>query len=291
MAHPKYLYHYTSQKGLLGILEKKLRMTNIMYLNDSQEYDHCINIAKQEVKTCIQSLLKEELGEIIPTKEETISEKKFGYYKRMEHYLKDIKDHVQGEHQLFVFSFSQRKDDLSQWRGYCPEIGGFCIEFDTVKLLSVLNIVDQRTDRHSPCYFFKCSYEPDENKVLVKSFFDDVVNEIESKNEDPLIGSVGTLLNLYYSASYVKDDSFKNEEEYRLAKQSMNNIKYREGKSMLIPYIELDVSDKDGNLPISKIIVGPTPHPELSKMSVHGLLKSYKYSIEVESSKIPYSPW
>jgi hypothetical protein len=59
---------------------------------------------------------------------------------------------------------------------------------------------------------------------------------------------------------------------------------------MLIPYVELDLSDKDGKLPINKIIVGPTPHPELSKMSVHSLLKSCEYSIEIESSKIPYRP-
>lgn len=297
MAHPKYLYHYTSQKGLLGIMENKLWMTSIMYLNDSMEYNHCVNIAKQEVALRISSLLRDELGEQIPTKEETISEIKFGYYKRMEAYLKVIKPHVQDEQLLCVFSLSQKMDDLSQWRGYCPESGGFCVEFDIEELLTLLDpeIVDEDivdlSRRHHPCYFFKCCYEPDRNNELVKSLLDDIVHKIESNSENPLLGSVETLMKLYKLATYIKDDSFKNEQEYRLVKQGVGNIRHREGKSMLIPYIELDVSDKDGKPPISRIIVGPTPHPELSMSSVRSLVKSFGYAIEVESSRIPYRPW
>ena len=48
---PDILYHYTSQKGLLGILQtKKLWMTNILYLNDSSECIHTIDLLKSEVE-------------------------------------------------------------------------------------------------------------------------------------------------------------------------------------------------------------------------------------------------
>lgn len=310
MGIPKHLYHYTSQKGLLGILGGKTWMTSIFYLNDSLEYSHCLNICKKELETRIQLLLREELGDKTPEREESISEKKFGYYKRVELYVSNIKNHVVD--QLFVFSFSQRNDDLSQWRGYCPEVGGYCIEFDAIKLFSSINIVDSWTGqprryhkrshkydknkvdskKKEACLFYNCSYDIEENKVLVKSLFDDIIKRIEVENENPLIGSAETLMKLNVLATYIKDESFKNEKECRLiCRRSIQSIKYREGKSMLIPYIEFDLSDINDTLPIRRIIVGPTPHPELSKMSVISLLKSYGYNIEVESSKIPYRPW
>jgi hypothetical protein len=48
---PKHLYHYTSQKGLLGILEHdNLWMTNILYLNDSSEFKHTLDLVKTELE-------------------------------------------------------------------------------------------------------------------------------------------------------------------------------------------------------------------------------------------------
>jgi hypothetical protein len=60
---------------------------------------------------------------------------------------------------------------------------------------------------------------------------------------------------------------------------------------MIILYVEGIFLDND-KLPISKIIVGPTPHPELSRLSVQSLLKSESYEgVEVEVSNIPYRSW
>lgn len=60
---------------------------------------------------------------------------------------------------------------------------------------------------------------------------------------------------------------------------------------MVIPYIEFSPVDENGKLPISKIIVGPTPHKELSRLSIYNLLRSKRYDMEVEISKIPYRSW
>jgi hypothetical protein len=44
------LYHYTTQEGLLGILESKsLRATWIHYLNDSREFWHAFEVAKEQI--------------------------------------------------------------------------------------------------------------------------------------------------------------------------------------------------------------------------------------------------
>jgi len=66
MTLPKYLYHYTSQNGLLGILginskpsKPSLWMTNIFYLNDSSEFTYTINLVKQDLKKRKEDILED----------------------------------------------------------------------------------------------------------------------------------------------------------------------------------------------------------------------------------------
>jgi hypothetical protein len=154
-------------------------------------------------------------------------------------------------------------------------------------------------------------YAKEEKENLVKSTFDKLESLFESNSENKLRFSKilnrhkslklsdSDIIQFYHHikimeiSSYLKDESFIDEEEYRIVveKEKSDETMYRQGNSMIIPYIEVNFSDDDGKLPISKIIVGPTPHPELSKMSVSSLLKSKGYDIEVEISKIPYRSW
>ena len=77
-------------------------------------------------------------------------------------------------------------------------------------------------------------------------------------------------------APYIKDKTFNNEAEWRIIGDWWDlagcDIQFKEGKSMIMPFIEGLFLD-DGFLPLSKIIVGPTPHKELSKKAVEELLK------------------
>ena len=69
-------------------------------------------------------------------------------------------------------------------------------------------------------------------------------------------------------------------------------IKHRQGKSMLIPYIEfnfVEKNSKDTSFSIHKVIVGPAPHKELSKRSVISILSCNNVRHqEVKLSDIPY---
>jgi hypothetical protein len=58
MATPKTLYNYTSQRGLLGILDiasntrrPRIWMTNILYLNDSSEYTYTFDLVMSALTT------------------------------------------------------------------------------------------------------------------------------------------------------------------------------------------------------------------------------------------------
>ncbi len=49
-AEPELLYHYTTQKGLLGILhERCIWATHIRYLNDASEFKHGVEMVAQSV--------------------------------------------------------------------------------------------------------------------------------------------------------------------------------------------------------------------------------------------------
>src|SRR5262245_10539375 len=69
---PKALYHYTSQKGLLGILDSQaLWATNLRYMNDSQEFQHALALAASVLHARAQGASKEH-REIIDVMQRTV---------------------------------------------------------------------------------------------------------------------------------------------------------------------------------------------------------------------------
>lgn len=278
------LYHYTSQAGLLGILKsRQLWMTNILYLNDSTEFTHTIDLVKTELNDRRKSLINNGgLRAIVLNGNYNINEKQLQALERLERILDGFNTEVRTS--SFVFSLSEREDDLSQWRGYCPNTGGFCIQFND-ELSSIVN-------NKAGYKIEECKYDPEEKKKLVKSIFDDSLfgSNRSWTIEESVLKLIQKMVGI---APYLKDNSFKEEKEHRIVYNTMNEreIMYREGKSMFIPYFEGEFVDNNGKLPLSKIIVGPTPHKELSKISVRYLLETYGYDIEIECSNIPYRSW
>ena len=299
---PEPLYHYTSQKGLLGILQNhKLRMTNILYMNDSNEFSHPMDFLKTEC-------LRETLNILLSMRMKIPDYSGHKTFKE-EIYLKGMN--------IFVFSLSEKGNDLSQWRGYCPDTGGFCIEFDREKLFNIVEkkehleikecsyMTNEMIRERLDSLLTKSTYTTLEGEQLVEHNYKDVdVSEINKILYDFLtnrmlnlndISRIDNILNeLIKECPFWKDKSFQDEKECRIIYRyegEGKDIKFDEGKSMIKPYYEIEFKGDD-KLPISKIIVGPTPHPELSKLSVESLLKSEKYEgVEVEISKIPYRSW
>lgn len=288
--HPPYLYHYTSQKGLLGILQSnKLLMTNILYLNDSSEHRHTLDLLITEV---------EKRGKLLPppkgllsskiTQEDDIINKTHDTFKLLKMF-RDSDFNRKNKFKCYVFSLSKKDDDLSQWRSYCPREGGFSIGFDYKRLSSIIK-------KNNKGYTIQeCEYDPVEKQKLIRSLLDYIHPGFEKhKNISPRSVSVNILIKTIFFSSFIKDTSFKDEQEYRIINNGTNfgKLNHCEGKSMIIPYIEFSPVDDDNKLPISRIIVGPTPHPELSKSSVLSLLKSENYEgVDVEISNIPYRSW
>jgi len=103
------LYHYTSLEGLIGILKSQsIWASHCEFLNDSNEFHHALSFAKSHS------------GNIFMENDYLSA---FGW--GMRHALEKM-----DRHDIYVSSFSENPDLLSQWRGYCPQGSGVCIGFD-----------------------------------------------------------------------------------------------------------------------------------------------------------------
>jgi hypothetical protein len=108
--------------------------------------------------------------------------------------------------------------------------------------------------------------------------------------------SVAFFVTLSIWAPALKHPSFSEEKEWRLimhvGREGNPNCQYRKGSSFVVPYYNFRLQDEAGRLPLSKIIVGPAAHRDLSRNSVLLFLKSNGTTeCEVENSGVPFRNW
>ncbi len=87
-------------------------------------------------------------------------------------------------------------------------------------------------------------------------------------------------------APFIKHPSFSEESEWRVVIIDRFGSKFRQGKSFIVPYLEIPLSGEDP-VRIEKAIVGPTPHKDLAKQSCSKFLGIGN----VINSDIPYRNW
>ncbi|MHB9098984.1 MAG: DUF2971 domain-containing protein [Syntrophales bacterium] len=280
---PDRLYHYTSQRGLQGIIGDKKRdtkiwSTNLRYLNDSTEFSYAISLTKDVLK---------------------------GRPAEIEDFIWDILlSHLSSLEAgpVFVTSLSSRRDQLSQWRGYCPDSGGFMIGFDREEL--------HRVAKEQGFELARCEYSLDEQRRIINKEIEVVSHVIHPENSyaganphielDEYFKTVGKArlnfaLRLLFVAPRFKHPSFMEEDEWRLISDPTDKrpreIMFREGKSMIVPYIKFFLSNKIDGMPIKEVMVGPTPHPDLSLNSVGELLADKGISCTLSKSEVPFRAW
>jgi hypothetical protein len=253
------VYHYTTQDGLLGILRDNcLWATSIRHLNDASEFSYAADLAREHLTKCNGA--------------ETA-----GFYSRCLQMLNDYEDPVS-----FVASFSADGGDrLSQWRAYSRSGVGYSIGFDVRKLFAMADGQDFR--------FKKCSYD----RVQHIRAIEDLV--VRAKSKELVAGSASDegkfIVKFLETATSMKDPHFCEEHECRLVRTEVlwpETTKFRPGKSMVVPYIELGLQHED---PIAEIVVGPTPHKDLSASTLHALRTRFGKQFNIRTSSVPYRDW
>lgn len=268
------LYHYTSLSGLMGMVEKRnFWASDIRYLNDSEELNH------------IESWL---YGEIIERLQQSNT-----FQKVLLQFHEWLRERLNYGPMVFVGCFTENGNLLSQWRGYCPHGQGVSIGFNPTKLVKRASL--------NSFAIGKCIYDKDTKSGLAKKVIDAVISASqkngESENYHPSQSYHAVFaemeLQLFRIAALIKAESFKEEAEWRLVSQPLSSfvepkLKFREGLSMLIPYMELPLSDHNKKIEMEHVFVGPTPTMNLSIDSVRRYLSREAVCPTIYNCGIPY---
>ena len=284
------LTHYTNLSGLQGIIESNgFWLSDHRFLNDSEEY----NNGRKLVQSILQDLLME------------------NKYKEFKSILKNIFHLLNNEDEspFYICSFSSKEDCLNQWKGYANFDDAVAIIFknDTKKLHGYyFNQIPIFTTS-------KVIYDDKKKKKIllgiIDHFFKEFQIDLEQKREvNDSIWSEVLFKELTYEFINFKNKEFESENEIRMVVHSLDygiddnpmlslkynttifELEHRVSNNRIVPYININSMYEDKkNLPIQKVIIGPTASLDITYKSVKTYLKNMGYSdVIVEKSNIPY---
>jgi hypothetical protein len=274
---PPCLYHYGTAQGLLSVVASQcFWATDANYLNDATELSYAISAVNRLVQT------KEREAEGGTVRE----------------FLSRLRHDWTGTHlpAVFVVSFSEGGDILSQWRSY-GGITGYAIGLGTEwwQLYQV-----ETTLRLPSLRLRRVLYAEEEQQVALTSLLDAacaslIDAERRSDGEEfqefelrvrSYLCAVLTLL-----AACLKHPSFAEEREWRFiymqdadpGDQSGDRlpVHFRAAELGLIPYVELRLPATDGpyagRLPITEVFHGPSERPELTVAALQRFVRQHGY--------------
>jgi len=212
---------------------------------------------------------------------------------------------------IYVVSLSIEDDKLSQWRAYSHG-GGYALGFrsDALRSLAQSHAFELR----------KCSYDRDQHIAEADAIAASVLRQVQAIPAGLLTAMSSTNVieprmreflyrirrsmdeDLAIRAPVWKHSSLREEEEWRLVStlqfDTADKVKFRPGRSAIIPYIELqfDVPDLVGPrgeiLLLRRTVVGPCPEPELALGTLAQLFAAQKIVCpQFTISPTPYRHW
>lgn len=197
----------------------------------------------------------------------------------------------------FVFSMTEKRDSLNQWRSYGN--GDYCIEIDVKSII----------DKPNPIKLVKVVYKSDDNSEdedLKKSFDRFFDNYLKGKGPgdkiDPEVyqdGMEDIIIDLWRTDFFVKhkDHAFHEEKEWRFVVYvdvkygNTYKVYFRANGRYPKPYIKVKPFEGDFGLSnaITEILCGPGLDHELCRNSV-AMLRSFRTgrSPRISFSNVPY---
>lgn len=275
------LYHYTGIGALLGIVEHKcVWASHAYYLNDSREILHACDVLK--------ALVTEQIEHRSAVEQE--------FLEQLRLWLRSFEDNA---YHIYIFSLSRERSLLSQWRSYTPHGKGVSLGFSPATLNSML--------QGNRFRIAECRYSAEQHRELLEVLLEKLLTTFHQKREgldltqnhpsqkyfDFLEGYRGDFLQVL---SVLKHSSFEEEAEWRVispyyAKYTVPEIQYREGASMLLPYIHLDIHAGNDGLLFDEVLLGPSRDNNLSMSALGNFLSKTGASRHTASCGIPFRKW
>jgi hypothetical protein len=252
------LYHYTTPSGTLGILKtREVWASMIHFMNDSGEFKYALDLARRIIKG---------VGGVDDTAKHVVSGP----------FLDVVKTIA-----VFVFSLTEEKDLLSQWRAYSSG-GGYALGFSADLLGAIV--------AEESAILVPCIYEEEAQMALLRP----IVNEMLAAAQ--MAGSSAHGMDIYTefadrftaAAARIKHPSFEAEREWRLIFGPGVHGGKTDGRvagNVIVPYFRCSL--KRGNIyPVSTIIVGPSVSADLAGRSLKYITATQLgWPIKVENSK------
>ncbi len=274
------LYHYTTFTGLLGIVgSRALWASDIRYMNDSAELRHTADLIRKEITQRIAA------GHRNPI--------------LLNQFLDWVSHRITNGHLLFGASFRSNGNLLSQWRGYSRLGKGVSLGFNPTYILKCAQAQSFQIG--------KCIYDPTEQQRLIVK----VVNAVEDlaheccENDDPTKPDGNPPYHAVFRqiesqllriAAVLKHPSYQEEAEWRIVSPAITDYRsapvlFREGASMLVPYVEFKLSPQSGKpIALEHVFLGPTPNINISMNSLDMCLTKNRVTPRngIDYCQIPY---
>jgi hypothetical protein len=295
------LYHYTTQDGLLGIIEKQeFWATDVRFLNDTEEFEAGIKTAIAMSKQAA-SVSGEDGRKTVDYFENIL---RFSFSKQPV-YSVSLTGPLKN-YETLPDSIDDPGDRLNMWRGYSGRgiaysIGlprkGFSVNIDGVDLHECSYRQDTKeeylTEAINSFGDLLNEYNRKGNEKIGRGIpYEQAMNEMRSELDE---GVSKILPDLKSQVAACKHESFWEEREWRLTvalPSDHDSVFYSSGRFGITPRLRVQLRGPDGLLPIKRIVVGPCPHAAEALESTKGLLIRNGYSgIEVSGSQIPYRDW
>jgi len=277
------LWHYTSGAGLLGIIDSmSIYSTQISCLNDTSEFRYSSGLFREALAS-LRGKFATNLTAL------AFLDAAVGYFAENPDYP------AQARASQFVACFSEEENDLSQWRAYGGGENGYAICFRAGDLWGCeLSMVA------------RISYDENLHRELAKKAAEATIQfflEGLAKFSPPDRVKWGDEFleswerEMSFVAPLVKNPAFAKERECRIVKglvpRDLEELRFMQKGSLISRHLPLRpplrAPMNPYRLPITRIIVGPCRHPQISRNSVDTLLQQKGFPTGLVSiSKIPF---
>ena len=270
------LFHYTTPIGLLGIAKTgELWATKIQFLNDSSEFALAFDDARIVLNQRKRDRTFSNRHDFIDYAIELIS--------RL------------SQRNVFVVSFSEAGNLLSQWRAYGRGAISYSIGFNRANL--------ERLGSRSGFNLHKCIYNPSERTELVSKIVESALSALAEDEKkvgfdyhasreihgQRIAGEIALWSPLF------KHHSFSEEREWRLISFSVPigdpRVFSRIGKLGLIPTCRVDLKDDSGKMKVKELFQGPAPDVEHALQGLTCFRFNHDNFMEIEAIKPSYTPF
>ena len=276
---PDLLWHYTNGNALISIIESKsLYSTQVSCLNDQSEIRYSVELLIDAFENLSAENNDAQLDLVI------------------EPILEELSYDPAITNESFICCFSEKADDLTQWRAYGHQENCYSIGFSPSDLVQF--------GSHHNAILLPVNYDKALHKktveIIAKATLEFCLDGYSKRNSNLSLPEWVQLFlpkwrnHILIFAPLMKDSSFKAENEWRLFitlhPDDVGQMKYLQKGSIMTRHLPFRYQPKlQLPLPIKEIIVGPSRHKEISKISVGDLLRTNNFnSAKIECSAIPF---